>query len=211
MRRRGHAVNIVHIGWPDPIRSLDDLPWIELRGRDRAHLPERASRPRTSSRCPRARRYDWPPTVTGSHISLHSCRSRTSSRPSTMSFRSLMGCRSYSCRATGCSFPRSRTRCSMRPVPRYACRGGSSTWERKRAFETRSSCTYPTGSSTTSTALSSRSEERPPLVSFALPEQSHYASERRPCRSRRGEEAASGGRGHGLLAGCRRSTRCRTG
>jgi glycosyltransferase involved in cell wall biosynthesis len=30
MRRRGHAVSIVHIGWPDPIRSLDDLPWISF-------------------------------------------------------------------------------------------------------------------------------------------------------------------------------------
>ena len=30
MRRRGHSVNIVHVGWPDPIRSLDDLPWISF-------------------------------------------------------------------------------------------------------------------------------------------------------------------------------------
>jgi glycosyltransferase involved in cell wall biosynthesis len=30
MRRRGHSVHILHIGWPDPIRSLRDLPWIDF-------------------------------------------------------------------------------------------------------------------------------------------------------------------------------------
>ena len=29
-RRRGHSVQVVHIGWPEPIRSLRDLPWVSF-------------------------------------------------------------------------------------------------------------------------------------------------------------------------------------
>ena len=30
MRRRGHSVHVMHIGWDDPIRGLDDLPWMSF-------------------------------------------------------------------------------------------------------------------------------------------------------------------------------------
>jgi L-malate glycosyltransferase len=30
MCRRGHSVHVVHVGWPDPIRTLRDLPWMSF-------------------------------------------------------------------------------------------------------------------------------------------------------------------------------------
>ena len=45
MCRRGHSVHVVHIGWHEPIRSLDDLPWISFEDGIEHIFLERAGHP----------------------------------------------------------------------------------------------------------------------------------------------------------------------
>ena len=118
--RRGHSVHVVHMGWNEQITCLGDLPWISFEDGIEHIFPGAQRTPMASYRADprqtRARAGVSPARLAG----RLTCRRPTSSPPTTISSRCVMGCRSSSCRATGHTLPRSRTSCSGRPVRRSA-------------------------------------------------------------------------------------------